>query len=506
MDLHSYIRILRKRWKTVAVTALVVILLAQAYSLLAPKKYSSSLQFFVSTSDSTDAAQLVQGSTFSQARVTSYTQLVDAPVVLSPVIKKLHLTTTAPDLARSITATVPTNTVLIDVTVTDTSSHRAQEIAAAIGDQFPKTAQDLERVSSDKASPVKVTVTKKAIVNEDPVSPKPTRNLVIGLVLGLFLGFGLAVLRHTLDSKVRTKEDIEELSDDLAIIGAIPFDGDAPKHPLLVQTDPHSSRAEAFRSLRTNLRFVDAANHPRTIVMTSSLAGEGKTTTTANLALVIADTGASVCLIEGDLRRPRLLEYLGMEGGVGLTDVLIDQAELSDVLQPFGKRKLAVLGAGAMPPNPSELLSSDSMRTTLESLSGQFDYVLIDAPPLLPVTDAAVLSTVTDGAVLVVGSGIVSRDQVTTALTSLDAVGCRLLGVTLNRLPRNSRVAGYYDYAYDYRARNDVPRRAEAPVRNPVPKRAASDAHSAEADADRVERPTVEGVGERGRHARLRTR
>ncbi|WP_460599107.1 tyrosine-protein kinase domain-containing protein [Flexivirga lutea] len=469
-------------------TTLVVLLLAQAYSFVAAKKYSSSLQFFVSTADSTDAAQLAQGSTFSQARVTSYTQLVNAPVVLNPVIKKLHLSATAGDLAGSVTATVPPNTVLIDVTVTNRSPELAQKIAAAIGEQFPKTAQNLERVSSDKTSPVKVTLTKNPIVDRSPVSPKPTRNLALGLILGLLLGFGLAVLRHTLDSKVRTKQDVEELSEDLTIIGAIPFDGDAPKHPLLVQTDPHSTRAEAFRTLRTNLRFVDAANHPRTIVMTSSLAGEGKTTTTANLALVIADTGASVCLIEGDLRRPRLLEYLGMEGGVGLTDVLIDRAELGDVLQPFGKRKLAVLGAGALPPNPSELLSSGAMQATLERLRDQFDYVLIDAPPLLPVTDAAVMSTIADGAVLVVGSGIVTRDQVTTAVESLESVDAHLLGVTLNRLPRSNRVAGYYDYAYGYRARTDVPTRPVA------------------SDSQHVDEATDDLVGERGRHARLRTR
>ena len=488
MDLRSYLRILRKRWKTVAITALVVILLAQVYTLLAPKKYSSSLQFFVSTADSSDPAQLAQGSTFSQARVTSYTQLVNAPVVLNPVIEKLHLSGSAADLAGNVAATVPPNTVLIDVTVTEKSPHLAQEVAAAIGEQFPKTAQNLERVSSDKTSPVKVTVTKNAVINRAPVSPRPTRNLALGLILGLLLGFGLAVLRHTLDSKVRTKEDIEELSDELTIIGAIPYDGDAPKHPLLVQSDPHSTRAEAFRTLRTNLRFVDAANHPRTIVMTSSLAGEGKTTTTANLALVIADTGAKVCLIEGDLRRPRLLEYLGMEGGVGLTDVLIDQADLADVLQPFGKRNLAVLGAGALPPNPSELLSSGAMHATLEKLKDRFDYVLIDAPPLLPVTDAAVLTTIADGAVLVVGSGLVTRDQVSTAVGSLDAVGAQLLGVTLNRLPRSNRVAGYYDYAYGYRARTDVPTR------------------SAPSESQQLDNAAEELVGERGRHARLRVR
>lgn len=462
MDLRTYLRVLRKRWRIVFITIIVLVGLSSAYTALSARTYVSGVQFFVSTSDSSDASQLAQGSTFSQARVTSYTQLVTAPVVLQPVITKLKLPEKPSVLGTSISATVPANTVLINVSVTDTDPNQAQRIANAIGQQFPQTVEAIERVKANSASPVKVTLTKAAVVDTTAVSPKPVRNLLLGIVLGLLLGTGLAVMRNTLDTRVRTKEDVEELSDELAVIGSIPFDGDAPKHPLLVQTDPHSTRAESFRSLRTNLRFVDVANHPRVIVMTSSLAGEGKTTTTANLALVLAEMGASVCLIEGDLRRPRLLEYLGMEGSVGLTDVLIEQAILADVLQPFGKHRLSVLGAGQLPPNPSELLGSPAMRETLARLEEQFDYVLIDAPPLLPVTDAAVLSTVASGAVLVVGSGLVTRDQVTTAIESLEAVNGALLGVTLNRVPRGSRMSGYYDYRYDYRPSASSDTRAQS--------------------------------------------
>ncbi len=462
MDLQTYLKVLRKRWRVVVVTVIALVALASAYTALSTKTYASSLQFFVSTSDSSNAAQLAQGSTFSQARVTSYTQLVTAPVVLQPVIDKLQLPDKARDLQKHVTATVPPNTVLINVSVTETSPEQAQKIAAAIGQQFPQTVQDIERVKANAASPVKVTLTKSAVIDSGPVSPKPLRNLLLGVVLGLLLGIGLAVVRHILDTRIRTKQDVEELSDALTVIGSIPFDSDAPKHPLLVQTDPHSSRAESFRSLRTNLRFVDVANHPRVIVMTSSLAGEGKTTTTANLALVLAEMGASVCLVEGDLRRPRLLEYLGMEGAVGLTDVLIEQAALADVLQPFGKHRLSVLGAGQLPPNPSELLGSPAMRETLARLEEQFDYVLIDAPPLLPVTDAAVLSSLASGAVLVVGSGLVTRDQVLTAVETLEAVNGQLLGVTLNRVPRGNRVSGYYDYRYDQRSNDASDSRAQS--------------------------------------------
>ncbi len=192
---------------------------------------------------------------------------------------------------------------------------------------------------------------------------------------------------------------------DRTILGGIAFDADASKHPLIVQVDPRSQRAEAFRSLRTNLQFIDVANPPKSIVVTSSLPGEGKSTTTANLALSLAETGLKVVVIEGDLRRPRLLDYLGFEGSVGLTDVLVGRVEVDDVLQPFGRTGLRLLGAGPIPPNPSELLGSANMEQLVADLAERFDYVLIDAPPLLPVTDAAVLSTIVDGALVVVGAG-----------------------------------------------------------------------------------------------------
>lgn len=422
---------------------------------LLPKSYESQLQFFVSTVETSDTAQLAQGSTFLQQRVKSYSQLLDSPIVLGPVARSLALTESTGDLASRVTPTIPEDTVLIDVTVTDRDPHQAQRVAAAIGEQFPKTVSDLESVSSSAQSPVKVTVTKPPTFEPDPVSPRPVRNLVIGLVLGVLIGIGTSLLRHLLDTKVRTKEDVEALLDGPAVIGSIPFDADAPVRPLLLGLGPHSSRSESFRALRTNLAFVSTSDRAQTIVVTSSLPGEGKTTTGANLGMVLAESGASVCLVEADLRRPRLLEYFGLEGAVGLTDVLIGRADLTDVLQPYGQHQLSLLGAGQIPPNPSELLGSPAMRECLQQLASEFDFVLLDSPPMLPVTDAAVLSTISDGALVVVGSGLVTRDELRNATEGLNAVNTRILGVILNRLPHNASGGRYYDYKYEYRPRRE---------------------------------------------------
>lgn len=450
----SYVEIVRRRWRTLVSVALVVVALAAAFTLLSTPQYISSTQFFVSTADSANSSQLAQGGTFTQQRVKSYSQLLKAPKLLDPVIAKAGVDATPATLGEKITATTPPDTVLIDVTVTDPSPTTARNIAQAIAEVFPTVVADLERVSPSADSPVKVTLLREPVEADSPVSPRPLRILALGVVLGLLAGFGAAVLKHLLDTKLRTKDDVESLTK-IVLLGGIPYDPDAASHPLIIQADPHAGRAEAYRALRTNLRFIDAANHPRVMVVTSSIAGEGKTSTTANLALAMAESGASVCVIEGDLRRPRLLTYLGLPGSVGLTDVLIGRYPLEDVLQPYGAHSLTVLGAGATPPNPSELLGSSAMRAVLDDLRGRFDCVLIDGAPILPVTDSSVLTRLADGAIVVAGSGIVNKAQFEDGLETLETVKGVVLGVVLNRMPRESR-GGYYDYRYEYRPQAEL--------------------------------------------------
>jgi succinoglycan biosynthesis transport protein ExoP len=447
VELKDYIRIVRKRWRIIVAVTLVVLAGAALATALSPKVYEADTQLFVSTSGGIDnSSNLLSGSNFTQQRVLSYADVITTPTVLDPVIKTLKLHTTATLLADQITATVPLNTVLIQVAVTNTDPRVAAQVADALGRQFTRTVADIESVKG-QASPVKVTVVSVPTVPTTPISPKPTRNLALGVVLGLLLGLGLALLADLLDTTIKGERDCAEVSD-ATVIGGIGFDPDAPKHPLIVQADPHSPRAEAFRTLRTNLQFVDAANHPRSIVFTSSIPAEGKTTTTANLAITMAASGARVCLLEGDLRRARLLQYMGMEGSLGLTNVLIGQAELGDVLQQFTDTSVYVIGAGSVPPNPSELLGSTAMINTLRELESRFDVVIIDSPPLLPVTDAAVLSSIAGGTVVVVGAGLVDRDHLARSLQALDAVNGRVLGLVLNLLPTKGGAYYYYRPGY----------------------------------------------------------
>ena len=448
MELRDYISVLRKRWLLVTLLTVLCVAGATAATFAMTPKYEASTQLFVSTQGSGDATQLLQGSSFSQQRVKSYADIVTSPKVLQPVIDKLGLAMSARQLAGSVSAEAPLDTVLINVSVRDESAAQAQKIADAVSATFIDVVQELEKPQDNGTTPVKVSVVQPAELPQAPVTPNKKLNLALGLLVGLALGVGAAVLRDTFDTSVKGESDIKGVTD-LPLLGGIAFDSDAAKRPLIVQNDPHSPRAEAFRQLRTNLQFVDAANHPRSFVITSSVPGEGKSTSTANLAITLAAAGSSVALVEGDLRRPRVAEYMGLEGAVGLTNVLIGQATLDDVLQPWGNGRLQVLACGPVPPNPSELLGSQPMDDALRELEKRFDYVIIDCPPLLPVTDAAVVSRLAGGTVLVAGSGKINREQLRRALETLAAVDARVLGVLMNMLPvKGPDSYSYYAYGY----------------------------------------------------------
>jgi capsular exopolysaccharide synthesis family protein len=447
VELHDYLAILRKRWVSILLITTFTLAGAAAGTLLATPTYQAKSQVFVSVRTGGTTSDLLQGSNFTQNQVKSYTDMVTSPRVLNPVIKDLALKTTADQLARSITADSPLDTVLINVTVTGTDPTMASKVANATADSLGTQVTALEKPSSKQASPVQISTIRTATVPTAPATPNKKLNLALGLLVGLALAVGIAVLREVLDTLVRTDDDVQRVTD-ASIIARIGFDDEAPTHPLIVQTSPQSHRSEAFRRLRTNLQFLDIADRPKTIVVTSSLPGEGKSTTAINLAITLADAGSRVALVDADLRRPSIAEYMGLEGKVGLTTVLIGQVDVQDAIQPWGEGSLHVLPSGQVPPNPSEVLGSRPMAKLLEQLASQYDIVLIDTPPLLPVTDAAILAKITGGALVVVGADKLHRQQLAAGLGALEDVGARVLGVVLNRLAHKQNDSySYYDYA-----------------------------------------------------------
>jgi len=447
VELHEYLVILRKRWVSVLIITTLAVASAAVASLLVTPTYKAKSQVFVSVATGGSAADLLQGSSFTQNRVKSYTDMVTSERVLVPVIKGLSLDTTPDELGAAITADSPLDTVLINITVTDTSPKQASAIANATANSLGTQVTKLEKPLGRQSSPVTISALRTASPPTAQTTPNTRLNLALGLLLGLSLGVGTAVLREVLDTKVRSETDVQKVTN-ASVIARIGFDEQAPKHPLIVQSSPHSHRSEAFRRLRTNLQFLDITERPTTIVITSSLSGEGKSTTAINLAIALADAGSRVALVDADLRRPSVAEYMGLEGAVGLTTVLIGQVDLQDALQPWGTSGLHVLPSGQVPPNPSEVLGSRPMAKVLEQLASQYDVVLIDTPPLLPVTDAAILAKMTGGAVVVAAADKLHLQQLADGLGALEDVGARVLGVVLNRLAHKQGDAySYYDYA-----------------------------------------------------------
>ena len=274
-------------------------------------------------------------------------------------------------------------------------------------------------------------------------------NLALGFLVGLAVGVGAAVLLETLDTRIKSIESLTKYFEQ-PLLGVIGFEAEAKEKPLLTDVQGQSKRAESFRQVRTNLQFVDIDHRPKSIVITSSVPREGKTTTAINLALTIAQTGQPVFLIEADLRRPKVADYLKIEGGAGLTDVLVGRATVDEVLQPWGATgNLWVMASGPLPPNPSELLGSQAMSDLVHHLEKRATLI-IDAPPLLPVTDAAVLTRLSGGALMVIATGKTRREQLRTAEQSIETVGGKILGLVMNMAPPRGPDSHRYGYGYQY--------------------------------------------------------
>ena len=451
MELRDYWRLVVRNFPLLIASTLVGIVLAAAVTFTATPQYKATAQIFISTpASSLDITALATGSSFSQQRVKSYSQIINGPTTLQPVIDQLKLNTTPQELATRVSASAPLDTVLIDVTVTDPSATQAALIANAVAKQFAVTVNTLEVAQSGGGSPVKVSTVVAATPPVYPSSPKKTLNLLLGLILGFGLGFVIATLRQLFDNTVKNEEHLAGSP----LLAAIGYDVDAHSKPLLTQIGRYSSRAESFRQLRTNLQFIRADNPPRVIAVSSALPNEGKTTTSLNLAITLSQAGFRVALIETDMRRPKVSTYLTESKSIdGLSEVLtgrvkFDTAEaLEKVLIPWGEDGLRVLPSGKIPPNPAELLNSETMSKVVASLKSNFEYVILDCAPLLPVADAAIVASKSDGVLLIAHAGHTKIAEFQGAVDAIVAVGSSVIGVVLNMIPQ-TRTGGEYGYRY----------------------------------------------------------
>lgn len=297
-----------------------------------------------------------------------------------------------------------------------------------------------------------IVVVEEAQEPVSPVRPRTLQNTLLGAVVGLLLSMGIIFLIEYLDDRVRSPEQIDKVLK-LPVVGLIARMTNIPakgRAGLIAVREPRSPIVEAFRSLRTNIQFAGVDQPIRTLLVTSASPSEGKSTVAANLAVVMAQTGLKVVIIDCDLRRPTVHKQFDLPNHAGLTDVMLqDPNQWNGVMQPTGVNNLSIVMSGSLPPNPSELLGSKRMQQFMAYLHKSCDIVIIDAPPLLPVTDALVLSSITDGVVMVIDYGGTRIGEALQGKTQLDQAGARILGVVMNKIPTGRRGYSYYYYYYN---------------------------------------------------------
>jgi capsular exopolysaccharide synthesis family protein len=499
-NLRTYLQVIGRRFPWLLAVTMLSVAVAVAFIAVQKKQYSATAQLLVQPASGSVPISGTQ-QTVSPTDVLTELQLVTNAPVKGQVTKKLGFTPNISvaevgqtnEISLEATARTPVQAAQVANTYAQTfvAYQRTNALNAIIAAeqqlQGQITALDaqlkpLESETSPSAgttSTISALASQEAVLKEQlaqlqvagaetpggvevvspaspptsPSSPKPLRDGGIALVIGLLLGLGAAFAAEYFDDKVYTKDEAERLSGGVPVLAIVPRvkSWKRSERPILItEVDPFSPVTEAYRSLRTSLQFAGHDTQLKTILVTSATGAEGKTSTVANLGVVLANAGERVAVVSCDLRRPRIGKFFALDETPGFTSVLLGQEELKNALQPVAKTPgLALLGTGPIPPNPAELLGSDKVAEIFRLLATNFDVVLIDSPPLLPVADPLVLSGYADAVLMVVMVGLTTRAEVERASELLAQVNARPTGIVLNKATRRSANASQYGYGYN---------------------------------------------------------
>jgi capsular exopolysaccharide synthesis family protein len=435
VEIREYGRILRAGWWIVAIVTVLGVVAGLVYSLISTPQYQACARLFVTTEGGSSVGEAYQNNLFSQERVTSYAGLATSTQVAQRAVTQLQLPLSANELRDKVTAAPIEKTVLLDLCSTDADPEVARALTNAVAGQLTQLVQELETSQRGGSPAAGATIVDQADVPSSPLGAGLVSLLGLGAVIGCLLGLVLALARGLLDRSVRDRPRAEEISGK-AVLGGLPVDGDRPKTPVASM----ATMGEPLRTLRTNIRFLGGGSPPRVITITSPVDGEGRTSTAIDLASVVAEAGHKVLLIDGDIRTSTLADRLGIDQTRGFSTVLSGEHRVEDAIQTDVVDGVNVLPAGPIPPNPSELLGSDRAHVLLESLRGQYRYIIVDTPPLLEVSDGAILTALSDGSLVLARIGRTTREQLRKAITTLDGVGGKVLGVvTTFEPPRRAR-------------------------------------------------------------------
>nr|WP_286672936.1 polysaccharide biosynthesis tyrosine autokinase [Brevibacterium sp. RIT 803] len=449
MSIIDFLRIVRKN-----IVLLIVMIAAGGLGgvgvyLLLPDEYTSRTELFVSTVEASNPDQKQIASAFVQERLRTYVDLADSRLVLEPVIRDLDLTISPEKLAEYVSASSDHGTVLLTVSATATTPGGAARVSEAVADSLTTAITDLESRHGKAQSGIRLAVANDASVPSTGSGPAQWLCAVIGILLGAAIGIAIALFRSAVDSKIRDITGVREVTA-APILASVPVRTESSAHPEPTAIHQDSPYAEAIRRLRANLRFARVEDSNNVIEVTSSVPSEGKTSISVNLAISLAQSGQRVVLVDVDLRQPAVADRLGLENSAGLTTALLGTADVHDLLQPWGQDELYVLTAGDRVSNPVELIDSRSMSKLMMVLRNDFDTVILDCPPVLPVADGLLLAKIAGRIIHVIAVNETSRNELEEALNDLSVVETPL-SLVVNKVPLGH--ADLTGYAKTYSAR-----------------------------------------------------
>jgi succinoglycan biosynthesis transport protein ExoP len=428
MERSRYFAALYRRWFVIVLVGLLALGVTAALSASSSGKYRASTSLFFSVSGASSVSDLSQGATYTQNLMPSFAALATTASVLDPVVQQLSVHKTDAELAREIRVKTTTGTVTMQIFVTDSSAQQSAAIANAVAAQLAKSVSTLSpAVTQGGAKQLTATVVAQAPVpRQAQATGGKKQRYVEGFVGGIVLGVLVVLLIEMIDTRVRTDEELRRVT-------AVPLIGrvNTTRRPLLLG-NTEGRAGEAFRALRANM-FAAGGHGAKSVVVAGSAPGNGATTTAINLALVAAETGLRVLLIEADMRRPTMASYLNLQQTPGLVGVLANRGSLGRAVQTLPGYGVDVVPAGGTPANPGELVGSTEMAGLIASVIADYDFVIIDAAPVLLSTDAAVLARYTDGALVIVDTRSTTRRQLAESIASLHRAGVTLLGVVMNK-------------------------------------------------------------------------
>lgn len=455
MTFRDLAAVLRRRLAWLLVTFAVVMAAGLGLVVTATPTYTATVSLVAlyqpGTGSELSTTEMSSAARLAESQVRTYAELARSAEVVERADASLGAAASAASLPDSIETRIPDGTSVLEISVTETDAGLAADAANALAQALASYVAELQR--TDVAGIVTVSVVTPATPPVSPSSPRVAVDLAVTVVIGAVLALLVAFARDELDTRVRTADEAAAATG-LAALGAVPVSADL-RNRIAVYEAPAGSAAEEVRRAAASLEVSLPAGQEgqaRCYVLTSVLPAEGKTTVCLSLAAAYAEDGARVLVMEADLRRPSIASKLGIEGAVGLTQVLAGRVGLEDAVQRY--RDLDLLLAGAQPANPTVLLGSAAMSTLLTQVaeSGRYDYILIDTPPLEVSAEAALLARLADALVMVCQAGRVRSQHLSKAVASLEAMKTSPLGFVFNGDRAKARTYGAYGYGYGDRS------------------------------------------------------